>query len=296
MPIAFTCPHCGAKKNVPDNYAGQTGPCAECGQVITIPGKPAPAPAGRSSSSGIWVVLAVLGVGALGLLVCGGLLFALLMPAVTTARGAAKASMCQNNLKQIAIALHNYHDTYKTFPAPYIADENGRPMHSWRTAILPFMEQSHIFNQYNFNEPWDGPQNSQLAAMYPQLPVYRCPDDTAAGFDSPSYMAIVAPGGVFEDGKWNSIADITDGTSNTILVVEVSGATSHWMAPVDLDAEALNRMINSAQDGTGLASNHSQGVNVALADGSVVRLTETTDLETLRRLVTRSDGNPVMLP
>jgi prepilin-type processing-associated H-X9-DG protein len=109
-------------------------------------------------------------------------------------------------------------------------------------------------------------------------------------------MAVVVPDGVFEEGKWNGFGNITDGSANTILVVEVTGATSHWMEPVDLDAEALNRMINSAHDGTGLASNHPDGVNVALADGSVIRLTEATDLETLRRLVTKSDGQPVMLP
>jgi prepilin-type processing-associated H-X9-DG protein len=204
--------------------------------------------------------------------------------------------MCKNNLKQIALALHNYHDTYRTLPAPYIADENGRPMHSWRVAILPFLDQQHIFNQYNFNEPWDGPNNSQLATMYPRLETLRCPEDTQSEFESPSYMAVVVPDGVFEGGKWNSFADVTDGTANTILVVEVTGATSHWMAPVDLDAEALNRMINAAHDGSGLASSHPGGVNVAMGDGSVITLTDATDMETLRRLVTKSDGNPVTLP
>jgi prepilin-type processing-associated H-X9-DG protein len=295
MPISFTCPHCGATKNVPDQYAGQTGPCADCGQTVTIPGKPAVAP--QSASSGaLWVVIAVLAVGAIGLLACGGLLIALLVPAVSAGRGAARASMCQNNLKQIAIALHNYHDTYKTFPAAYVPDENGRPMHSWRVAILPFIEQQHIYDQYNFNEPWDGPNNSQLADMYPRLEVYHCPEDTPSTLNSPSYMAVVVPDGVFEGGKWNGIADIIDGTSNTILVVEVTGANTHWMAPVDLDGEALGRMINSAHDATGLASNHAQGVNVAMADGAVIRLTDAVDLETLRRLVTKSDGNAVMLP
>jgi prepilin-type processing-associated H-X9-DG protein len=244
----------------------------------------------------LWVVIAVIAVGAVGLLVCGGAMVALLVPAVSAGRGAAQSAMCQNNLKQIVIALHNYHDTYNTFPAPYIADENGRPMHSWRVAILPFLEQQHIANQYDYNEPWDGPNNSQLAAAYPQLLVYRCPEDASSGYESPSYMAVVVPDGVFEEGKWNAMTDISDGTANTILVVEVTGATHHWMAPVDLDEEALNRMINAAHDGAGLASNHPSGVNVALADGSVIRLTEATDLETLRNLVTKSDGIPVTLP
>ncbi len=293
MPISFTCPHCGANKNVPDHYAGQTGPCAECGETVTIPGTPMAAPPPKSSTAPIVIIL---GVAVAGLLACGGVTAALLLPAISAARGAASSAACNNNLRQIALALHNYHNTHGSLPAPYIADEDGKPMHSWRVAILPFLEQQHIFNQYNFDEPWDGPSNSQLAATYPTLPVYRCPDDVLSGPSGPSYMAVVVPDGLFEAGKWNSLSDVTDGASNTIMVVEVVGATSHWMEPVDLDQNALNQMINAARDGTGLASNHSQGVNVVFADGSTRRLTSAVDLETLRLLITKSDGKPVMLP
>ncbi|MBW3598772.1 MAG: DUF1559 domain-containing protein, partial [Planctomycetes bacterium] len=295
MPIAFTCPHCGAAKTIADTYAGQTGPCAECGQPVTIPGKPMGAPPPKPSGGGLSAVLIILGVVAVGFLACGGVLLALLLPAVQGARGAARQAACRNNLKQIAIAMHNYHDTYKTFPAAYVPDENGQPMHSWRMSILPFIESQPIYDQYDFNEPWDGPNNSQLAAMYPTMPVYRCPADSESAPDSTSYMVITAPDGIFEGGEWTQMGEVTDGTSNTLLVVEVVGATSHWMAPVDLDVNALNAMINSVRDGTGLASGHG-GVNIALADGSVYTLTESTDLETLRRLVTKSGGEPVMLP
>ena len=299
MPIPFICPHCGASKTVADQYAGQTGPCAECGQPVTIPGKPMAAPPSKPASSSTWpVVFVVLAVAAVGLVACGGILLALLLPAVQAGREAARRVACQNNLKQIALALHNYHDTYRTFPAAYVPDEDGRPMHSWRVAILPFVEQGPLYEQYDFSEPWDGPNNSQLAATYPNMPIYRCPSEmeNSPGAGSPSYMVIVAPDGIFEGGKWNDLGEVADGASNTLLVVEVVGATSHWMEPVDLDVNALNKMINAAQDGTGLGSNHSGGVNVAFADGSVRFLSNATDLEMLRRLVTKSDGETVALP
>ena len=103
----------------------------------------------------------------------GGILVALLLPAVQAAREAARRMQCTNNLKQIALAMHNYHDVHGSFPAAYIADENGRPMHSWRVALLPYLERSDLYNQYNFNEPWDSPGNLKVAEQLPQT--YRCP-------------------------------------------------------------------------------------------------------------------------
>jgi prepilin-type processing-associated H-X9-DG protein len=101
---------------------------------------------------------------------------------------------------------------------------------------------------------------------------------------------------VFEAGKWNRLADIRDGSAVTLLVVEVTGGNSHWMEPIDLDASALKQMLNTARDGTGLASKHAGGVNVAMADGTVIALKDAIDLKSLQRLVTKSDGQTVVLP
>src|SRR5436190_7601184 len=92
-------------------------------------------------------VLAVIGI--LGLLV------ALLLPAMRFGtREAARRMQCSNHLKQIGLALQNYHDEYKSLPPAYIADTEGKPMHSWRVLILPFMEQKPLYDKYDFNEPW----------------------------------------------------------------------------------------------------------------------------------------------
>ena len=72
-------------------------------------------------------------------------------------------SDCQGRLRQIALALQCYHDVYKSFPPAYVADETGKPMHSWRVLILPFLEQKALYDQYRFDEPWDGPNNGKLA-------------------------------------------------------------------------------------------------------------------------------------
>ncbi len=166
----------------------------------------------------------------------GGILVALLLPAVQAAREAARRTQCTNNLKQIALAMHNYHDVYGSFPAAYIADENGRPMHSWRVALLPYLERSDLYNQYNFSEPWDSPGNLKVAEQLPQT--YCCPSSQASGPGSnlTNYVVIVGdpaqpqPQTLFLPNHWTKISDVTDGTSNTLLVVE-SSMPVPWTRP-----------------------------------------------------------------
>ena len=69
-------------------------------------------------------------------------------------RGPARASMCKNQLMNIGLALYQYYEQYGSFPPAYIADESGKPMHSWRVLILPYLEESALYMQYDFNEPW----------------------------------------------------------------------------------------------------------------------------------------------
>ncbi len=291
MPISFDCPHCGKHFNVADEYAGQSGPCQSCGQTITIPGKPAfsPPPPKRSSSgtSSVLIVALVL----LGCFVlCGPILLALLLPAVQAAREAARRTACSNNLKQIALALHNYHDTHKTFPPAYIADENGRPMHSWRTLILPFLEQQAVYARYDFNQPWDSPQNQ--AAIDVVIPVYNCPSAPSTGTPYTNYMFVTGPGSAFEGQKAVRIRDIKDGTSNTIAVVEVPGGGTHWAQPDDIDVEAFLRLANQ-QPGR---SYHPGGFQAALFDGSVHFFEDTIDSSVLRALITPQGQEQVNVP
>ena len=290
MPIPFTCPHCGHATQVADEFIGQSGPCAGCGATVTIgtPQKPSASKIAttRSRSSGLPIVMIVI----LGFMVCGGLgLVALLLPAVQSAREAARRMQCSNNLKQIALAMHNYHDTYHAFPPAYTVDADGNKLHSWRTLILPFLEQSALYDRIDLNSAWDSPQNRQLSQML--IPTYCCPSSTGANQGHTDYMAIVGPGGVFEGANPIRMADILDGTSNTILVVEVAGSSANWMEPSDLDLATMQMVINGG-DGT-LGSRHPGGAQVALADGSIRFLSASIDTGLLKLLVLRNDGNPI---
>jgi len=292
MPIPFTCPHCGLQTNVADEYAGQSGPCSRCGKTITVPFGPPSAPSAarvsRPRGSVPVVLIALAAVGAI--VICSGIPIALLLPAVQAAREAARRSQCTNNLKQLALAMHNYHDTYKCFPPAYVADEDGRPMHSWRVLLLPYLEQQPLYEQYNFDEPWDSPANLALADIMPD--VFRCPSDPSTPFSNTSYAMIVGPGTLFDGTRPCRIADISDGTSNTIMLVEAAGSGINWMEPTDLDVQKLALGINNPS-GQGIRSYHPGGANVAMCDGSVRFISATINPQTLKALITKAGGEPV---
>ena len=140
MPILFTCPHCGRQTDVADQFAGRTGPCAACGQLITIPGPVYLSPASvaevpERSARGPWGMVWIIAVTA-GILLLGvGVPLALILPAIQAAREAARRTQCHNYLTQIGMSLQNYHDTYKVFPMGAMhagpANESARIGPSW---------------------------------------------------------------------------------------------------------------------------------------------------------------------
>jgi len=297
MPIPFTCPHCGVATNVADEYAGQSGPCASCGRMITIPGlaKDAAgyAPPVRHSGGRTLLLVVLIGAGVL-FVGCGGILMAVLLPAVQAAREAARQAQCTNNLMQIGLAMHNYHDQYGCFPPAYLPDQNGKPMHSWRVLLLPYMEMKPLYEQYRFDEPWDGPNNRTLVHLMPS--VYRCLSDKGANTaTTTNYVVITGPGTVFDGGKSSGIADIADGISNTFMVVEVPGTSVNWMEPKDVTADELRQILplGGALGGTNSCELHPGGFNALLCDGSVRFISYSIDPETFRLFIEKNDGQVV---
>ncbi len=174
-------------------------------------------------------------------LVVGGMA-GMLIRAVDQAREAARASQCLCILCMIARSLcYNYHETYGSFPPAYVADATGKPMHSWRVLILPFLEQSTLYQSYSMAEPWDGPNNRKLLAQRPNI--YACPS-RLGGPTLTSYVAIVGPKTAFPGSKTTKLGDIHDGPSGTILIAEVSNVDIAWTEPRDLDAETMSWAID----------------------------------------------------
>jgi prepilin-type processing-associated H-X9-DG protein len=293
MPISFTCPHCGHQTNVDERYAGQSGPCASCGKTITVPpvsGAPAGYHPPQGSSAGAMIGLILAGV-LVAFLVCGGILAALLLPAVQAAREAARRAQCVNNLKQIGLAIHNYHDTYKSFPTAVLTDEDGQPGRSWRVAIWPFVESTLAYEQYDFSEPWDGPNNRTLHSMF--VPAYRCPSDGDPMATDTSYVMIVGKGTIGgEPNETVRFRDIADGTSNTIMAIEVGTSGIHWMEPRDVTVDEAVTFLTNPAAGQ-YQQVHPGGANVLFADGSVRFLAESTDPEILRAMLTRDEGQVI---
>ena len=306
MPVHFTCPHCGTTSSVADQYAGQSGPCIRCGKTVTVPGPDggaspfcgAGAPPKRGLGTGV-IILIVLGASLPVVLVCGGILMALLLPAVQAAREAARRMQCSNNLRQIGLALHSYEAANHCFPPAFIPDEDGRPMHSWRVLILPYLDQEALYREYRFDEPWDSPHNSALASRMPS--VYRCPSESESDGLDTSYAMIVGPH-AFSDGPTpRKRDDIKDGASNTIMVAEASGAGINWLEPRDLDTDTMTFQIRSASDprepgSSDISSSHPGVANVVFCVGSVQSLSITLDSETLKAMTTIDGGENEDIP
>ena len=189
-----------------------------------------------------------------------------------------------NNLKQIALAMHMYADTYKTFPPAYKADKEGKPLLSWRVLILPFIEQNALYNQFHLDEPWNSEHNRKLIAQMPST--YRSPVSHAAPGKT-TYLTVRGKDTIFPGKEAIGFADITDGTSNTALVVEVSDAKAvEWTRPDDFAYDPEN-------PGVGLFGAYPGGTNLALADGSVRFISDGIQPEILDRLFNRHDGQVI---
>jgi Protein of unknown function (DUF1559) len=217
----------------------------------------------------------------------------LFLPGVGGPREASRRTQCKNNLKQIALSLHNYHDTYGCFPPAYIADKDGRPMHSWRTLLLPFMEFKPIYKEYRFDEPWNGLHNRELAAL--KLNLFQCPEVEHSNSET-NYLVVVGPKTIFPGSQCVRISEITGGAPQTILIVEVDNSGIQWSEPRDLSYDEAVRGINP-KSGTGISSHHKQGgAQCAFADGAVRFLTNDFPPNDLPRLLDRGKTYKPPLP
>ncbi|MHB8952966.1 MAG: DUF1559 family PulG-like putative transporter [Pirellulaceae bacterium] len=234
----------------------------------------------------------------LAVVVVIGVLIALLLPATQSARESARRMSCSNNLKQIGLALHNYHDVHKQFPPATIGPYNvpRERQFSWIVALLPYLEQQSTYDALRLDLPWDHPHNAGLLPMY--RPPVICPSDPASpttqeGYARTSYVAVTGanftdgpgrPEGILGLDQGLSLGEISDGTSNTIMVAEVTDG-GPWFAGGTGTARRIDSWLQNRA-----WSQHAGGGNVVFADGSVQFLSATTDVQSLRSMATARGG------
>ncbi len=204
-------------------------------------------------------------------------------PSSRRAEGADQVQS-QNNLKQIALAMHNYADVYKHLPTAAIYSKDGKPLLSWRVAILPFIEQNNLYMQFKLNEPWDSPHNKKFLETV--VPIYAPLGGKAKPYET-YYQVFTGPGTVFDGNKKLRFQDITDGTSNTIMVVE-AGEPVPWTKPADLP-------YDPTKDLPKLGGMFPDYFNVAVCDGSVRSMSRRFNRAIFRLAITRSDGQVIDL-
>jgi hypothetical protein len=237
-------------------------------------------------------------------LVAGALTIAVMVlaivPAIAAAMNAARVAASSDNLKQIGLGMHNYHDVYKAFPLRGSEDKKYGAGLSWRVRVLPFIEQQALFDRFDFNSPWDSPQNQALIAEMPEI--FKAPGvELEAGktvylgvvggsrysreASNPERITFFDSGGDGVRLHATGIYQIVDGTSNTIMILEADPSEAAiWTKPDDweFDPQAPRRGLGGLRIG---------GLVALFADGRVEFLRDISD-EDLRRAFTSQDGRP----
>ena len=213
-----------------------------------------------------------------------GVMVGLLLPAVQAARQAARRMNFSNNMKQVGLAMHNHHSAYKRLPDNAIRDEDGKPLLSWRVAVLPFIEEQELYEEFHLDESWDSEHNLPLSKRMPAVfshPGLNLPEDQTV------VHACVGETFAFKPLKKNKFRDFLDGLSNTIMVVEGNEASAViWSKPQDITIDVADPLAN-------LTGSPDGGFHVLLGDGAVRFLTDEVETDFFNDILTRA-GNEVI--
>ncbi len=242
------------------------------------------------SVSAIIAIILVCILGAM--LVCSGLFAAFVTPTLVLARDSSQRMQCSNNLNLIALAIQNYESACQQLPPAYTVDAEGKRLHTWRTLILPFVGEQALYSRIDLSKPWDDPANAFLQDV--DILLFRCPASKIAP-GMTTYQAIDDPRSAFPGSEPQKIENITDGSSNTILLFECEGVNAvHWAEPKDqsmssfLSASQLQARVNN--ESSPAKRSHRGGRNAVMVDGSPQFFPNGTDQEVLEGLATRQGG------
>ncbi len=206
---------------------------------------------------------------------------------VATALRERWQSQCADNLRQFGRALHQYHEAHDQFPAPAIIGRDGSQLLSWRVAILPQMGYQSLYERFHLDEPWDSPHNRSLLLEMPRE--FGCPACPSGLAGKTGYLVIVGPemdgfsaNTAFAPSRGAGNHHITDGTSNSLLVLETDRFVP-WTKPDDLHWSKGDPLPP-------VASPHAGGAHMLFADGFVRFIKSTIAPNTLMAVLTINGG------
>ncbi len=210
---------------------------------------------------------------------------AMFLPQVRQVRTAASRASSINNLKQIGLAMQNYHDANGTLPPTAICDKNGKPLLSWRVAILPYMGQNDLYKQFKLDEPWDSEHNKKLSAQMP--PIYVNPRVTPPTPGMTNFRVFYGKDTALDLQKSLPLSRITDGASNTMMAFEAAESVP-WTKPEEFAYDKKKPLPEFFGDPSGFF--------VLLCDGSVHVMPQATEERTMRQIIEATDGQAVVIP
>ncbi|MEQ1828357.1 MAG: DUF1559 domain-containing protein [Pirellula sp.] len=300
MPFEFVCPYCHCKTKVLDSYAGQSGPCVECGKQVTMPhfnerGVLVPSmdltakqkrkhivrkPNWMSAMVGSAVVATVL--------LMGLLVFWLAWPSLQHRMRRIAQARDLENMQTIVEALNAYCDKHGKFPTPTVFDDAGKPLYSWRVLILPFMGYEDLYNQFELTQAWDSPSNMNLVRRMPNEFASPNSVDAFSNFET-NYALITGAGTLFPPAGPLSNSRID---KQTILVVETKNNTT-WSKPGDIDIGRRLKVGNTPM--TDLGGLHQGSFTAVTVDKESLRIPSNVSQVVLDALVTPNGGENVQI-
>jgi Protein of unknown function (DUF1559) len=320
MPILFVCPFCHARSQVDPKFAGASGPCAECGKTVTIPGKPttfkkpsnddAASPSGNFDSETALPSPAPLKKGkplnannsrlvgrfvaacaTVGVLAAIAIVTALFVIPVAQKRFLVRQrTLGMGNVQQIAQALNSYRRTHGSYPTPIVVDAKGRPLYSWRVLILPDLGYQSLYSRYQLDQTWDSPTNFSLTREMPA--VYACPNNPSSLANQETNFALIVGAGTMFPPEGPIHPDtMRDRQNETLLVVETCDGTTKWTQPGDINISSGIRFGKRPM--LDIGGNYQDCVIGATVDGNSIAMDPKMTSSTLDGMVTPNGGETI---
>lgn len=303
MPYQFTCPHCKTITLVDDRYSGHVGRCVTCDKAIEVPHFASHRSTVESSKFNTrrplspavrrWLAAACCTAALLGV---ASLISRYGVPVIANLSSGRERAIAVSNLEKIANALNAYAADHGVYPLPIIRDANGNAMHSWRVSILPYLNELQLYNSYDFNQPWDAPQNYAVIEAMPG--VYASPTQGSGSGRECYYQLVTGDRTLFPKSGPLGPKNVLDDLAKTALVVEAlppksgQNLVSIWTEPTELDIQGMSGLIGN-KPGIEVGSVTEGGVAIVTVDGTGHFLKDTTPPEIVLAILTASGGEPL---